>query len=71
MTESLTNVKTASDEALAKGDYSMGTMLGYVFLSIFGGEAYGMPFKKNDNELLGVPGKTEADVEAIFKEHAK
>jgi len=71
VTEVLANVKKTSDEALAKGDYSMRTMLGYIFLSIFGGEAYGMPFKKNDNELLGVPGMTEADVEALFKKYAR
>jgi uncharacterized protein YbjT (DUF2867 family) len=65
--KNLAEVEKASYDALAKGDYGMGTMVGFILTSIFGGEKYGVPFPKNDNELLGIKGKTEADVEAIFK----
>lgn len=61
----LADVKKASDEGFAKGDFS--GALGYVYCSIFGGQTYDMPFSKIDNELLGVPCKTEADVESIFR----
>lgn len=63
----LSDVQKASYDALEKGDYSMGTMFGFIFISVCGGKTYGMPMEKNDNELLGVKGKTEADVEAIYK----
>lgn len=63
----LSDVEKASYEGLAKGDYSMNTMAGFLFMSILG-EGYGGLFEKVDNELLGVPGnKTEADIEVILK----
>lgn len=63
----ISDVQKVSYDGLAKGDYSMNTMAGFLFVSIFG-EGYGGLFDKVDNELLGVPGnKTEADIEAILK----
>ncbi|KAH8654053.1 isoflavone reductase family protein-like protein CipA [Tricladium varicosporioides] len=55
-----------SNEALAKGDYSMGTMIPYLFRAIFA-EGYGGRFDKTDNELLGIKGKTEAEVEEVLR----
>ena len=41
-------------------------MFGYIFVSMFR-EGYSGAHEKVDNELLGVPSLTEADVEAILK----
>jgi len=41
-------------------------MYGYLVRAIFA-KGYGSRFAKDDNALLGITGKTEADVEAIFK----
>ena len=57
----------SSDESLAKGQVSPPVMMAYLFRALFGPPEYGGRFAKDDNELLGVRGKTEADVEAIFK----
>jgi hypothetical protein len=54
----------AANAGLAKGDYSV--MMNYIFVAIFG-DGYGGKFEHVDNELLGIPGKTEADIEAVFK----
>jgi len=62
--ESLAEVKKAADEKLAKGDYSV--IVEYLNLSLYA-EGYGSAWPKLDNELLGVPGKTEADIEALLK----
>lgn len=64
---STVELKTAADEKIAKGDYSMGVLYEYLFPSIFG-EGYGGYMEKTDNELLCVPGnKKDADIEAILK----
>jgi hypothetical protein len=63
---SLAEIEKSSNAALAKGDYSAPVMFGYLFVAIFG-DGYGSRTEKDDNKLLGVPGKTEADVEAILK----
>jgi len=42
-------------------------MMGFLFRVMFGPPEYGGRFTKTDNELLGVKGKTEADVEALLK----
>lgn len=41
-------------------------MIPYLYSSIFG-EGYGNLYPKLDNELVGLEGKTEADVEEIVK----
>ena len=63
---SLAEIEKSSNAALAKGDYSAPVIYGYLFVAIFG-EGYGSRTEKDDNKLLGVPGKTEDDVEAILK----
>ncbi|CAG8981977.1 hypothetical protein HYALB_00004843 [Hymenoscyphus albidus] len=60
------DTKAASDAALAKGDYSEGTMIPYLFTAIFA-EGYGNLYPKLDNELVGLKPYTEADVEALVK----
>jgi hypothetical protein len=53
-----------ANSALARGDYS--AMYDYLAVGIIA-EGYGGLFENVENKLLGVPGKTEADIEAIFK----
>jgi len=60
------DIKRASDEKIAKGDYSLETMYEFIYVAIFG-EGYGGSFEKVDNELLGLKGKTEKDIEEILK----
>ncbi|KAH8592821.1 putative isoflavone reductase like protein P3 [Bisporella sp. PMI_857] len=57
-------VRKAADERLAKGDH--GALFDYLFVGIFG-EGYGALFDKTDNELLGIKGWSEDDVEAVWK----
>lgn len=54
----------AANAALAKGDHSL--MYDYIVVGVVA-EGYGSLFENTENKLLGVPGKTEADIEAIFK----
>ncbi|KAH8812587.1 hypothetical protein F5884DRAFT_313328 [Xylogone sp. PMI_703] len=60
------DIKKDSDEKLARGEVSEAVMVGYILVGIFG-EGYGSHFQKLDNDLLGLTGKSEADVEAIWK----
>ena len=64
---STVEMEKASNESLAKGQITQQVMASYVFRALFGPLEYGARFVKDDNELLGVKGKTETDVEAIFK----
>ena len=61
------DLEKSSNESLAKGQISPPVMMAYLLRVIFGPPEYGSKFKKTDNELLGLKGKTEADVEAILK----
>jgi len=61
------DLEKSSNESLAKGQISPPVMMAYLFRIIFGPPEYGGQFAKDDNELLGVKGKTEADVEAILR----
>ena len=60
-------VEKSSYESLAKGEVSMPVMIGFLMRVIFGPPEYGSRFVKTDNELLGVKGKTEADVEELMR----
>lgn len=64
---STADVEKSSNESLAKGDVSHSVMFAYLCRAIFGPPEYGGRFVKDDNELLGITGKTEADVEAMFR----
>ncbi|MCJ1398939.1 hypothetical protein MMC11_002140 [Xylographa trunciseda] len=44
------------------------SMAGAVFRMYFGGEAYGQPFKKLDNELLGIKGMSDEEIEALIRD---
>ena len=62
---SVASVKSAADQALAKGDFSI--MVDYLHVGSFG-DGYSALSKNLDNELLGITGnKTDADLEAVMK----
>jgi len=54
----------AANAGLAKGDLSV--MYDYILVALFS-EGYNWRLQNVENELLGVSGKTEADVEAILR----
>lgn len=60
-------LEKSSYESLAKGEVTPPVMFAFLFRVIFGPPEYGSQFTETDNELLGIKGKTEADVEALFK----
>lgn len=60
-------LETSAYESLAKGQVTQEAMYSFLFRAIFGPPEYGARFTKTDNELLGVKGMTEADLEALFK----
>ena len=60
-------IEKSSYESLAKGEITPPVMYGFLFRALFGPAEYGGRFPKDDNELLGIKGKTEADIEGIFK----
>lgn len=64
---STADLEKSSDESLAKGQVSMPVMLAYNIRAIFGPPEYGGHFLEVDNELFGIKGKTEADVEALLR----
>ncbi|KAL9114956.1 MAG: hypothetical protein Q9227_001199 [Pyrenula ochraceoflavens] len=64
---STAELEQSSNESLAKGEISPQVMLPYILRVLFGPPEYGGRFEKVDNELLGVKGKTEADVEGILR----
>ncbi len=59
--------KTAA-EAVRRKDPDMTSMFGSIFRMYFGGEEYGMPFKKLDNELLGIKGMSDAELEQLIRD---
>lgn len=63
---STADILKSSDESLAKGDI-VTAVYGYLFRIVFGPAEYGSHFEEVDNELLGIRGKTEAEVEEIVK----
>jgi len=62
----LDELKKETDAKIAKGQFTPEVLYQYLFQAIFK-EGYGAVFEKNDNELLGVPGKTAEDIKAIWK----
>ena len=59
-------LEKSSYESLAKGQVTPAVMYNFLFRAVLGPEEYGGRFEKTDNELLGIKGKTEAEVEAIL-----
>ena len=60
-------LEKSSYESLAKGQVTPPVMIAFLFRVIFGPEEYGGRLSKTDNELLGIKGKTLADVETLVK----
>lgn len=60
-------VEKSSYESLAKGEVTPPVITAFLLRVIFGPPEYGGRFAETDNELLGIKGKTEADVEALLK----
>lgn len=60
-------LEKSSYESLAKGQVTPPVMMAFLFRIMFGPREYGGCLSKTDNELLGVKGKTMADVEALMK----
>ena len=59
-------LEKSSYESLAKGQVTPAVMYNFLFRAVLGPEEYGGRFEKTDNELLGIKGMTEAEVEAIL-----
>lgn len=58
-----------SYDALEKNDADVGTALrGFIVVSIYT-EGYGGLFAKNDNELLGIKGKSDEELEALVAQY--
>jgi hypothetical protein len=65
------NVSTAEMETMAQEKYASGSIdlvasVGFFCRSVFA-KGYGGEFQEVDNELLGIPLKTQADLEALIK----
>ena len=63
------DVSTADMEAVAQGKYAngmadLGASMGFFIRAVFG-EGYGGKFEEVDNQLLGIPLKTEAELEEL------
>lgn len=58
------DVLEAANAALAKGDFSV--MYDFIYVGMFA-DGYGGKLENVENKLLGVPSKTEVDIEAIYK----
>ncbi|PVH69525.1 isoflavone reductase family protein-like protein CipA [Cadophora sp. DSE1049] len=66
VTASLDEQEKWANSKLAEGDFSIPVMYTYLNVVMFQ-DGYGSRFSKLDNELLGIKGTTDADVEAILK----
>lgn len=62
----LSDAVADSYKKLEAGDYGFATFAPFIFQAAMG-EGYGNQFEKLDNELLGVKGKTLADVEDLLR----
>ncbi|UNI18601.1 hypothetical protein JDV02_004858 [Purpureocillium takamizusanense] len=65
-------VKTTDSEAASRkkydnGEFDMMSSMGFLMRAVFG-EGYGGEFKHVDNELLGVAGKTDAELEGLVRD---
>lgn len=61
------DIEKSSYDSMAKGEINMSVMVGFLLRGIFGPAEFGSLFKDTDNELLGLKGKPETEVMAIFK----
>jgi hypothetical protein len=61
------SLKKSSNESISKGQITPPVMMAYLFRILFGPAEYGGRFTNVDNELLGIKGKTVADVEVMLR----
>lgn len=61
---STADLEDASQANYAKGKVDLGSLMGMLIRVIFG-EGYGGEFEEVDNELLGIPLKTDAELEEL------
>jgi len=54
--------------AFERKDPNPMSMAGAVFRMYFGGQAYGQPFEKLDNELFGIKGMSDEEIETIIRD---
>lgn len=66
-TVKISDVEKSNEEATSKGDFSQGVIFNQLYLSIYGGKAYGALPESNDNALLGIKPVSDEDVVAIWK----
>ncbi|KAJ6438252.1 oxidoreductase CipA-like [Purpureocillium lavendulum] len=66
VTVNTADLAAASEEKYANGDFSLEASIGFLMRAIFA-EGYGSVFDKVDNELLGIAGKTDADLEDLVR----
>ena len=64
--DDVVEVEKIANKKLANGQADMELMYEYLYVAVFG-EGYGAKMENVDNKLLGVPGKTEADIKAIWE----
>lgn len=64
---STAEMEKVSNESLAKGVITPQVMGAYILRVLFGPPEYHSLYEEVDNELLGLKGKTEAEVEAVVK----
>ena len=67
MNVSTAEMEKSSNESISKGQITPPVMMAYLFRILFGPAEYGGRFTNVDNELLGVKGKTVADVEVMLR----
>lgn len=65
---STTELEKTGAAAIERGDLDMSHHMGTIFVAHFGGEKSGEPFKKLDNELLGVKGLSDPELEELVRE---
>lgn len=60
------DMEAVAREKYAKGQFDLKSSMGFFCRSVFG-EGYGAEFEEIDNELLGIPLKTEKDLEELLR----
>jgi hypothetical protein len=65
---STAELEKAAFAAFERGDPDMMSMVGGALRAHFGGEEFGMPFKRLDNELLGIKGMSNDEVEKMVRD---
>ncbi|MCJ1285620.1 hypothetical protein MMC26_004961 [Xylographa opegraphella] len=64
---STVELEKQASAAYERKDPNPMSMSGSVFRMYFGGEAYGQPFKKLDNDLFGIKGMSDKEIETMIR----